>query len=984
MSSLNLSFITSQNMVFTDPPIIYFVISAVDSGGEASVDIYSSKYRTTWLGALAVPVSETGKDSKTLVYSMSSSVWDDLISGTHTIYFWYRSKNVTDKPLAEFTFTKKYDGSDPEPNPDPDPEPDPDLDPTKKLDTNWVEPNDESIVKMGMLTDFEFRLSRSRTFKNDWYNYGDNKEPSNFYKTDRSYCNYLFTTATKYEKEHDMEWKWIKTEIDGSEAYICTSMILIKYPITYYYDKIHNKTMCIDGKYYEFKILTHDQWTDLSTDILKKIDWNGFYTITDTDYNPGSHDLKYKVTYDKESGLDSTYAEYDSSSSSNTGLVPVLFPITDPTGYISQYGIIHDENGHIGVTINDHEGCYYFDNVTNSSGSCNWYKTNINGTELLVGNGGIMTYSAPPDIAKSYEGKTAYINGNVYKIRLLSEDDIRNLPKYIIKSINFFDYKNNGVKLYVYTTSTYEDKWNSPIYIRYDNTNNKFEIQPYAASSIDSQPYPSFGLMVGLEYIGSAPNQIKLGALKDLRRDTVYSPKKYTNQELYDNEETVYNYNFIDTDDESKKWSWIETTLNGDYILISKFGVGPAGYESILDNNYNLIGRKITLENKQYEIINLSKSDVEKLDFSVLGSMDFGYSSSASWHDFTSEITPSYDPKYVTTFSFCCYRIFGEFGLKFVKDSREIDAYYGRHAYYPVLKLLNQPPTISEQDKQLEDKVKPFVVYYSVDDKDVDDKLTITEKLNGTVYRTITNAVRKNQYSFEINSSMFSNLKLYDMNTIEIIVSDGMFSTTRTYIFRKTNTAPTINYSGSLNLGRITTKPTIDYSVHDAEGDEITVTERLNGKTIRTFTAASDTSCTVQISDDAWLSCGSDTSTVEITVRDDAGGSSNKTITFNRSIDRIEAIIKPIETTSAVTKISLDIDWDTTNASGKVFVCNNGFDDTPTWEDMTTSVGLSNAYTLTNNTKVADKWGVSVKVTIKKDEGATNEVSLYSIKGTYQ
>lgn len=982
MSSLSLTFITSQNTVFTEPPTIYFEIDAVDSGGGASVDVYDSRYRSTWLGAIAISISETGHETQTLEYSMSSSVWDNIISGTNTIYFWYRSKNVTDEPLAAFTFIKKYEGSvDPDPSPDPDP--DPDLEPTEKLDTSWVEPNDESIVKMGMLTDFEFRLSRSRTFKNDWYNSDYNREPSNFYKTNRDYCNYLFTTATKYEKEHDMEWKWIKTEIDGSEAYICTSMILIKYPITYYYDKIQNKTMCIDGKYYEFKILTHDQWTNLSTDILKKIDWNGFYTITDTNYNPNSHDLKYKVTYDKENGLDSTYTEYNSSSSSNTGLVPVLFPITDPTGYISHYGAIHNVNGNIGITRNYSEGCYYFDNVTHSGKSCDWYKTNVNGTELLVGNGGIMMYDAPPDIAKSYEGKTAYINGNVYKIRLLSENDVRNLPKHIIKAISFSDHIN-AVELYVYVTTTHEDESNPPKYMRYNNTSGEFEIQSYSASSTNPRPHPSFGLMVGLEYIGSAPNHVKLGALKDFYKNTVYPPKKYTNQELYDNEETVFNYNFIDTDDKNKKWSWIETTLNGDRILISKFGVGPAGYESILNNTYKLIGRKITLENKQYEIINLSRSDVQKLDFSVLCNMDFGYSSSAQWHNFTSEITPSHNPKYVTTFSFCCYRIFGDFGLEFVENDREIISYYGRHAYYPVLKLLNQPPTISEQDKQLEDKVKPFAVYYSVDDKDVDDKLTITEKLNGTVYRTITNAVRKSQYSFEINSNMFSNLKLYEMNTIEIIVSDGMFSTTRTYIFRKTNTAPTINYSGSVNLGSITSKPTIDYSVHDAEGDEITVTERLNGKTMRTFTAASDTSCTVQISDDAWLSCGSDISTVEITVRDDVGGSSSKTITFNRSIDRIEAITKPIETTNAVTKISLEIDWDTTNASGKVFVCNNGFDDTPTWEDMTTSIGLNNAYTLTNNAKVADKWGISVKVTIKKDEGATNEVSLYSIKGTYQ
>lgn len=456
-------------------------------------------------------------------------------------------------------------------------------------------------------------------------------------------------------------------------------------------------------------------------------------------------------------------------------------------------------------------------------------------------------------------------------------------------------------------------------------------------------------------------------------------------------------FTFVSTQDEKLKWKWIKTSINNTTIYIS-----PVFLNANI-NKYTIVSnmKNITIDGIPYKMRLLSMDEWKSLDLEIVKQIDFGLcingyqriqgetdeqfglKSIAGYRAMTSTISkPSH------------YEWFGGydevfFNMYITGDTSETANTYlyperSRWGYLPVLELLDQPPTISEQDKQLEDKTKPFVVYYFVDDPDKNDNLTITEKLNGIAYRTITNAVRKNQYSFEINSSMFSNLKLYNMNTIEITVSDGTLSTTRTYTFRKTNTAPTINYSGSVNLGTITSKPTIDYSIYDAEGDEITVTERLNGKTIRTFTAASDTSCTVQISDDAWLSCGSDISTVEITVRDDVGGSNSKTITFNRSIDRIEAITKPIETTSAVTKISLEIDWDTTNASGKVFVCNNGFDDTPTWEDMTTSIGLNNAYTLTNNTKVADKWGISVKVTIKKDEGATNEVSLYSIKGTYQ
>ena len=134
----------------------------------------------------------------------------------------------------------------------------------------------------------------------------------------------------------------------------------------------------------------------------------------------------------------------------------------------------------------------------------------------------------------------------------------------------------------------------------------------------------------------------------------------------------------------------------------------------------------------------------------------------------------------------------------------------------------------------------------------------------------------------------------------------------------------------------------------------------------------------------SWLGCGNSTNTIEINARDSAGGSSNKTITFTRAIDRIEVITNPIKTDKAVTKISLEVGWNTANASGQVFVCNNAYDTSPTWEDMTSSVGSNLVYNLTNKTKTASNWGLSVKVIVKKDGGSTGEVSLYNIKGTYE
>lgn len=129
-------------------------------------------------------------------------------------------------------------------------------------------------------------------------------------------------------------------------------------------------------------------------------------------------------------------------------------------------------------------------------------------------------------------------------------------------------------------------------------------------------------------------------------------------------------------------------------------------------------------------------------------------------------------------------------------------------------------------------------------------------------------------------------------NTIEIEVTDGSATTYRRYTFVKTNSAPFITYTGQADLGQLTTKPSITYTVKDNEGDAITVTEKLNGEVISQFSATSNTNYTVGITDTFWLTCGSNTNTVEIIASDALGGSSSKTITFSRKITKLQIVMK--------------------------------------------------------------------------------------------
>lgn len=824
-------------------------------------------------------------------------------------------------------------------------------------------------VKMGILTDHEYRLPRKASKDNDWF------LSSNTYRTNYEGCGFRFSSATQYEKDHDMEWEWIEITIDGTKMYISTTISFLSYPVSYYYHDME-KYACIDGKFYLLKILTVQQWKSLPNSVLSKIDWrssSGNYNLSTITSTETDSNRRIYANYDpstKEWNTHGTYEITSESSISDVGCIPVLQPVTSGIVKMStlttpnMIGPIHFSQASSSKNYILYDTIV--DNYSNSPIG-EWIIAALNGKTILISNE-ILPSFTPVD-SNSYNNKIVYFDGNKFKIRLLSKDEWQSVPVSVLNQITPF---SNGKYIF---TSTIEN--NLVTYINYNSSTGSFS---YRTLPLDPE-LKAYELLFTLEYIGPGPDNIKLGALVNSSGNIV-APKICSNQDfrypdgsVFD-DEGLSNFSFTDTDNENLKWTWIKTQINGNTVLISKYVTGPCRYDTI--SEVGLIGKTFVLENDEYQLIFLTPSEIDTLDYATLYNIDFGYGSSAPWHMFTD----SKSGNSVQSFTFCNDITFGVLGGSYTQE--ETDTYYGRSGYYATLKLISTPPTISGSDSNLGDKTQTFSVNYTVDDADKRDTLTITEKLNGTTVRTINNAVRNQSYSFSVTSSQFANLALYETSTIEITVSDGKLSATRTYTFRKTNTAPVINYTGSDNLGIINSKPTIRYTVTDAEGDDITITERLNGKVLQTYTVSSGTECTVNIPNMSWLGCGNSTNTIEINARDTAGGSSNKTITFTRAIDRIEVITNPIKTDKAVTKISLEVGWNTENASGQVFVCNNAYDASPTWENMTNSVGSNLVYNITNTTKTAAEWGVSVKVIVKKDGGSTGEVSLYSIKGTYE
>ena len=66
----------------------------------------------------------------------------------------------------------------------------------------------------------------------------------------------------------------------------------------------------------------------------------------------------------------------------------------------------------------------------------------------------------------------------------------------------------------------------------------------------------------------------------------------------------------------------------------------------------------------------------------------------------------------------------------------------------------------------------------------------------------------------------------------------------------------------------------------------------------------------------------------------------------------------------------------------QVWICNNGNDASPTWEDITTKALNSQKHFFTNTTKTASDWGVKVKVKLLRGS-ATETCCIQSIGGNF-
>lgn len=200
-----------------------------------------------------------------------------------------------------------------------------------------------------------------------------------------------------------------------------------------------------------------------------------------------------------------------------------------------------------------------------------------------------------------------------------------------------------------------------------------------------------------------------------------------------------------------------------------------------------------------------------------------------------------------------------------------------------------------------------------------------------------------------------------------------------------TNTAPAINAS-STNLGKQNAPFNFAYTVTDADGDALTVTEKLDGKIAKTRTGvASGTALTFEQTASAAgfqkILNGNHTITVEVS---DGKETVSTSATFTKAVHAASVTLaEPLavegDITVAVLQVTGSIPDD---AKFKAEVTNNALDSSPVWQDATTEVKKGVNIVFENKTATN---GAAFNFRVSVERGESGEGGyIEAVSGAFQ
>lgn len=298
---------------------------------------------------------------------------------------------------------------------------------------------------------------------------------------------------------------------------------------------------------------------------------------------------------------------------------------------------------------------------------------------------------------------------------------------------------------------------------------------------------------------------------------------------------------------------------------------------------------------------------------------------------------------------------------------------------------INTPPKFNVASGDLGDKNTAFSFTYQVSDAEGDD-VNIVEYLDDEVIRVRKSVAKNTDLSITIDAEKLKTLDINKSHVLRVEAEDTSKGTaTLTQTFRRANFAPIISGEDK-NIGTVEDKVSYTFSVTDVEGDAIKAWVYLDSEQQQAYETIEDgKNYTFTIEGEGFLRLTPGNHALRIVAEDAQGMRSQRVISFTRKVTRLLAEFRePIVTDAAARKIFIVPNWKLANgATGKIYACNNAFDDAPTWEDITSMSTAGLDYQFKNAKRTADKWGLSIKIVVERG-AAILDSYVYGVGGAFE
>ena len=199
------------------------------------------------------------------------------------------------------------------------------------------------------------------------------------------------------------------------------------------------------------------------------------------------------------------------------------------------------------------------------------------------------------------------------------------------------------------------------------------------------------------------------------------------------------------------------------------------------------------------------------------------------------------------------------------------------------------------------------------------------------------------------------------------------------------NRAPAVSCdtaSGS-DLGTKDAGFSIPYSVNDEDGDPVTVTEAIDGVTLRTFSANLGGNNTLDVTGDTFFKLLNGAHTITITASDGRASAVHK-LAFTKEVTEATITLKePFAADDKITICVLSVVGNIpADADYTVEVTNNGLDAAPVWEDCTVEVRNGGNHIFENEI-AAKGFAFSFRVSVKRGPSGQGGY-ISSVQGGFQ